>query len=218
MRSHFFCLSLEHWLGSTNVVKTCWVRRHWPPFSVSMGWTLCSLRTGNRSPSLWEGMVWASWAAFPLQWSWHKLCLGGNFWSLYFQFVLNTYSKGEGATVVLLLARPWFVCLSLSQGVVGTGVIYYNAARMLPFCSSVAPSFPQAGELHSPALWTAPGGPSLTPPVCTQYKTFISYYKSESPVNHPGQYWKGNAIYFYIVYILSWSADSLFHWERHLPQ
>lgn len=29
---------------------------------------------------------------------------------------------------------------------------------------------------------------------------------------------KGNAIYFYIVYVLSWSADSLFHWERRLPQ
>lgn len=36
------CLFLgsHHCLGTTDVIKTCLVRRHWLPFSVSVGWTL----------------------------------------------------------------------------------------------------------------------------------------------------------------------------------
>lgn len=69
---------------------------------------------------------------------------------------------------------------------------------------------------HRPALHTAPGSPGQCPLACgTQRQGF--FVPAAKALNFAGQYWKGgNGIYFYIVYILSCSADALFKSDTYL--
>lgn len=64
---------------------------------------------------------------------------------------------------------------------------------------------------HSPALpqLLRAQGVSISPRHTVSGSLLL--LRKQSRVNIPGQSGRGNAIYFYSVYILSWSADFLFH-------